>query len=97
MASLYMIRTPGTKDYPALAHLKEGHVYDGVAKADAELLVNAGVAAEFDAENEDHAAADVAYGRADARKVPAKSTPKPPVAETQTPANKLDKDHGGKK
>lgn len=89
MSSLFMVRTPGTKDFPTLAHLKERRIYTGVAKDDAERLIDAGLAEWFDEDNEDHASAYADYGEQDAKKStvktsPALKTPKPGDYEVMT-------------
>lgn len=68
MPTLYMLRTPGTRDYPTLAHLKEARVYDNVSKDDAETLLNAKLAEEFDDGNEMHIRAVEEFNHLDARK-----------------------------
>lgn len=70
MATVFMVRTPGAKDFPTLSHLLEGHVYDGVPKADAELLVEKGLAEEFDENEEAHAEALQTFSRLDFRNAP---------------------------
>jgi hypothetical protein len=84
--SLYMVRTPGTKDFPALAHLLEGRVYDGVAKEDAARLVEAGLAEEFDDGNELHVAAVEEFHHLDARRGAPEAARPPKAAEKPAPA-----------
>jgi hypothetical protein len=68
MPSLYMLRSLGTREYPTLAHLKEGRVYDNVSKEDAEQLLKASLAEEFDGNNELHVKVVSEFGHLDARK-----------------------------
>jgi uncharacterized protein YdeI (YjbR/CyaY-like superfamily) len=68
-----MLRNPGAKDFPTLAHLREGRVYDGVPKEDIERLYAAGLAEEFDEDNEDHAASIETYKKQEGKKAVLKS------------------------
>jgi hypothetical protein len=68
MPSLYMVRTPGANDFRGLTHLKEGRVYDNVSKDDAQRLIEAGIAEDFDEDAELHVKAVEEFNHLDARK-----------------------------
>ena len=89
MPTVYMLRTPGSKDFKHLTHLIEGRVFDGVSKADAEALVAAGVAEEFDDGNELHVKAVEEFHHLDAKRGV-------PVVKAVAPAKAAEPDESGK-
>lgn len=83
MAKLFMVRTPGSKDFPGLSHLIEGRVFDNVAKADAERLIDAGIAEEFDTDNELHVQSVEEFDHLDARRgIPVVKSAAPAMSKT---------------
>lgn len=89
MPTIYMLRNPGTKEFPSLAHLREGFVYDGVAKDDANALIKANLAEEFNEDNSIHAASIEEHERQDAKKAV-------PVVRATAAAPKLTVDYDAK-
>jgi hypothetical protein len=89
MPTLYMVRTPGTDEFPNSAHLLEGRVYDNVPREEVDRLVGAAIAEAFDEDEEAHAAAVESFGKLDGRKKEkkdAKEPAKPKAAEPKEPA-----------